>query len=76
MFKDGRKLTFNFVPRSTVFRSRSSTSFCRIFFTRSASAVSGTYFLFDGVNVVGPANDGSAVVEAGGVPGGVPRIDC
>lgn len=61
--------TFAFVPRSTVFRSRSSTSFCLIFFTTSISWLSATYLRFAGDALASVAPEGTAgvakdVVEA------------
>lgn len=59
--------TFGFVPLRTEFRSLSSISFARIFFTCSMSFVSGTYFRLVGDEGVW----GSSEEEAGGEPGGV-----
>ena len=68
-------LTFGFVPRRTVFRSLSSTSFCLIFLTTSTSCESATYRLFVGDTVCSAEPSAAEGVDADGFcsgePGGV-----
>jgi len=67
-----------FVPRNTVLRSLSSTSFCLIFLTTSTSCVSARYLRFEGDIPAGsarfvPGVEGNATVAPlrRGEPGGV-----
>jgi hypothetical protein len=72
--------TFAFIPRNTVFRSWSSISPSLIFFTASASALSGTYRRFAGevevsVDLEAAGVEGSTeAAPREGEPGGV--VDC
>jgi hypothetical protein len=75
--KHETRLTLGLVPLRTVLRSLSSTSFCLIFLTTSASWASATYRRFEGVAVAASGARERGVTGAwppvvlGGVPGGV-----
>ena len=78
MYVEESGLTFALIPRRTVFRSLSSTSFCLIFLTTSMSAVSATYLRLRGLDVDSESFDKDATEgrdedprSCGGVPGGV-----